>query len=94
MVAAVTGPQNLLMGLLLSCEGGGEGCVNLNDMGQIVPPLQAYYAAGPGQFGGVMAWQFSFDTDGSWAQGVAEVLGLTQGGGGGGARVGSRPPRP
>jgi chitinase len=79
-VAAITGPQKLLMGLLLSCEGGGEGCVNLNDVLQIVPPLQAVY--GPPAFGGVMAWQFSFDNGGSWANGIADVLELTQGGGG------------
>lgn len=79
-VAAITGPEKLLMGLLLSCEDNGEGCVSLDDVVQIVPPLQAVY--GPPAFGGVMAWQFSFDNGGSWANGIADVLELTEGGGG------------
>ena len=78
-VAAITGSEKLLMGLLLSCEDKGEGCVSLDDVVQIVPPLQAVL---PTEFGGVMAWQFSFDNGGSWANGIADVLGLTEGGGG------------
>ena len=65
VITTFTGPQKLLMGVLLS---GGEGVVSLDDMVQnLIPPLKASYGT---EFGGVMAWQFSFDADGSWANGI------------------------
>jgi chitinase len=68
-VAAITGPQKLLMGVLLS---GGEGIPSLNDMvHNVIPSLKATFGA---QFGGVMSWQFSFDQGGSWAKGVGQAL--------------------
>jgi chitinase len=50
-IAGITGPQKLLMGVLLS---GGEGVESLGDMVQnVIPPLQSQFGA---QFGGVMGW--------------------------------------
>jgi len=68
-IAAITGPQKLLMGVLLK---GGTGIVGLPDMVQtIIPQLKGAYGT---QFGGVMTWQFSFDNGGSWAQGISQAL--------------------
>ena len=74
-----SGPQRLLMGVLLSAEGGGEGVESLPDMVQnVITPLQQEYPANPAfpgvQFGGVMAWQFAFDQDGNWASGIWQGL--------------------
>ncbi len=68
-IAAITGPQKLLMGVLLS---GGEGVENLDDMVRnVLPPLEGMYGS---QFGGVMGWQFAFDQNGSWANGIWRSL--------------------
>jgi hypothetical protein len=76
---ATSGPQRLLMGVLLSAEGGGEGVESLPDMVQnVITPLQQEYPPNPAfpgvQFGGVMAWQFAFDQDGTWASGIWQAL--------------------
>jgi chitinase len=71
-IAAITGPQKLLIGALLSTKGGGEGVITLADMVQnVITPLKAAYGA---QFGGVMSWQFSFDQGGNWANGIWQAL--------------------
>ncbi len=71
-VAGITGPQKLLMGVLLSGEGGGEGVESLADMVQnVIPPLETTFGA---QFGGVMAWQYSFAQGGNWANGIWQAL--------------------
>ena len=68
-IANITGPQKLLMGVLLS---GGEGVESLGDMVQnVIPPLQSQFGA---QFGGVMGWQFAFDQGGAWANGIGQAL--------------------
>jgi len=70
-IAAITGPQKLLMGVPLTSEV--EGYIPLEDMIQsVIAPLQADYHQ---NFGGAMGWQFLFDQDGSWANGIGSAIG-------------------
>src|SRR5215469_11422400 len=59
------------MGVPLTSEV--EGYIPLEDMIQsVIAPLQADYHQ---NFGGAMGWQFLFDQDGSWANGIGSAFG-------------------
>jgi chitinase len=63
-------PQKLLVGVPLTSSV--EGYITIDDMVQnVITPLEATFG---GEFGGVMAWQFSFDTDGNWSNGIWQAL--------------------
>ena len=71
-VAAITGPQKLMVGALVAQMGHDEGFLPLDQMvAGVITPLQATF--GP-QFGGVMGWQFAFDQAGAWANGIGQAL--------------------
>ena len=77
MVAEEIGPTKLLMGV--SIDPIDEGFISLDDMTQnVITPLQAQFPPPPQsiEFGGVMTWEFAFDTGGAWANGIAQTLGL------------------
>ena len=77
MVAEEIGPTKLLMGV--SIDPIDEGAITLDDMTQnVITPLQAQFPPTPQsiEFGGVMTWEFAFDTGGAWANGIAQTLGL------------------
>jgi chitinase len=77
MVAGEIGPTKLLMGVSISSKD--EGAMSLADMTQnVIAPLRAQFPATPPstEFGGVMTWEFAFDTGGVWANGIAQALGL------------------
>ena len=77
MVAQEVAPAKLLMGV--SIDPIDEGFISLDDMTQnVITPLQAQFPPTPQsiQFGGVMTWEFAFDTGGAWANGIAQKLGL------------------
>jgi hypothetical protein len=44
----------------------------------VITPLQAKFPPTPQsiEFGGVMTWEFAFDTGGAWVNGIAQTLGL------------------
>jgi chitinase len=76
-VAGLIGPQKLLLGAPLTAnppEGGYiEGYLPLDQMiSDVIAPLTATYGT---QFGGVMGWQFSFDIDGVWGNGIGNAFG-------------------
>ena len=76
MVAEEIGPTKLLMGVSI---GNDEGAISLDDMTQnVITPLQAQFPPTPQsiEFGGVMTWEFAFDIGGTWANGIAQTLGL------------------
>jgi len=76
MVAEEIGPTKLLMGVSI---GNDEGAICLDDMTQnVITPLQAQFPPTPQsiEFGGVMTWEFAFDIGGTWANGIAQTLGL------------------
>jgi chitinase len=73
-IAAITGPEKLLVGALLPNGGsiGSKGIISLDDMVQnVIGPLENEYGD---QFGGFMGWQFAFDQGGSWANGISQAL--------------------
>jgi chitinase len=77
-IANLTGPQKLLMGALINNgnDDPGEGSITVQDMVQnVIPQLQSIY--GSSEVGGVMGWQFSSDTAGTWAPGISSALGST-----------------
>jgi chitinase len=69
-------PQQLLMGVSLDTSpDGDEGAETLTDVVQnVIPTLEAQFGS---QFGGVMAWEFSLDQGGAWANGIAQALGAS-----------------
>jgi chitinase len=76
MVAGEIGPTKLLMGV--SIDPKDEGAITLDDMTQnVIMPLQAQFPPTPQliEFGGVMTWEFAFDSGGAWANGIAQTLG-------------------
>ena len=76
-VAEEIEPTKLLMGV--SIDPIDEGSITLDDMTQnVITPLQAQFPPTPQsiEFGGVMTWEFAFDTGGAWANGIAQTLGL------------------
>jgi chitinase len=76
-VAEEIEPTKLLMGV--SIDPIDEGYITLDDMTQnVIAPLQAKFPPTPQsiEFGGVMTWEFAFDTGGAWANGIAQTLGL------------------
>jgi chitinase len=69
-IAQTTGPQNLMMGATL--DPNTEGYISPDEMvNNVIVPLQAAYGS---QFGGVMGWEFSFDSGGDWASEIAQAL--------------------
>jgi chitinase len=68
--ADTIGAQTLLMGAPLDPATGGY--LQLGEFtGQVIAPLLQTF--GPA-FGGAMGWEFSYDQDGTWAQGIAQAL--------------------
>ena len=66
------GPQKLLLGAPLTADAA-EGYLPLDQMiNDVIAPLTANYGS---QFGGVMGWQFSLDTDGVWGNGIGNAFG-------------------
>jgi chitinase len=66
--------QKMLMGVTI--EPATDGFIGIDDMTQnVIVPLQGLFAEA---FGGVMTWEFAFDTGGAWAKGIAQALGLLQ----------------
>jgi chitinase len=77
MIAEEIGPTKLLMGV--SIDPSDEGAISLDDMTQnVITPLLAQFPPTPqsNEFGGVMTWEFAFDDGGTWANGIAQTLGL------------------
>jgi chitinase len=77
MVAGEIGPTKLLMGV--SIDPQDEGAITLDDMTQnVITPLLAQFPPAPQsmEFGGVMTWEFAFDAGGTWANAIAQTLGL------------------
>jgi chitinase len=77
VVAAVTGPTKALMGVSINAKD--EGAIGLDDMTQnVIQPLAIEFPLPPQSdgFGGVMAWEFAFDSEGAWAYGIGTSLGL------------------
>ena len=71
-IAAITGPQKLMLGALLAEVGHDEGYLPPEQMvANVIAPLQATFVS---QFGGVMGWQFAFDQGGAWANGIGQAL--------------------
>jgi len=71
-VAGLIGPQKLLLGAPLTADAA-EGYLPLDQMiNDVIAPLTAIYGT---QFGGVMGWQFSLDTDGVWGNGIGNAFG-------------------
>ena len=71
-VAGLIGPQKLLLGAPLTADAAG-GYLPLDQMiNNVIAPLTATYGT---QFGGVMGWQFSLDTDGVWGNGIGSAFG-------------------
>jgi chitinase len=69
-------PTKLLMGVSIAHD---EGAITLDDMTQnVIAPLRAQFPPTPQstEFGGVMTWEFASDTGGTWANGIAQALGL------------------
>jgi chitinase len=78
-IAAITGPQKLLVGVTL--DPGTEGYNTLDDMANnVITPLKATFGT---SFGGAMGWEFSLDIedqDGIWGRTIASALGLPSSG--------------
>jgi chitinase len=71
-IARITGPPKLMVGVPVAAAGGQEGSVSLDQMiSEVIVPLKGKW--GP-EFGGVMGWQFSYDQDGAWGQGIGQAL--------------------
>jgi chitinase len=71
-VAGLIGPQKLLLGAPLTADAA-EGYLPLDQMiNDVIAPLTDIYGT---QFGGVMGWQFSLDTDGVWGNGIGNAFG-------------------
>jgi chitinase len=71
-VAGLIGPQKLLLGAPLTADAA-EGYLPLDQMiNDVIAPLTGIYGT---QFGGVMGWQFSLDTDGVWGNGIGNAFG-------------------
>ena len=72
IVGLIGGPQKLLLGAPLRAHAA-EGYLPLDQMiNDVIAPLTATYGS---QFGGVMGWQFSLDTDGVWGNGIGNAFG-------------------
>ena len=64
--------DKLLVGKPLSTSAAGSGYIAPADLvTEVVDPLMAKY---PGQFGGVMGWQYLFDQDGTWGNTIGTAL--------------------
>jgi chitinase len=77
MVADEIGPTKSLMGVSINLKD--EGTVSLADTTQnVIMPLQTQFPPTPQliQFGGLMTWEFAFDSGGAWANAIAQALGL------------------
>jgi len=71
-IAAITGPERLLVGAPVASGATAEGYISLDDMIQdVIKPLQSNFGA---QFGGMMGWQFSHDQAGDWGNGIGAAL--------------------
>jgi len=82
-VAAITGPQKLLVGELVGDparykKDTDEGYIPLDQMiNQVIKPLKAQFGS---QFGGVTGWEFAqdgqptYDREGTWANGIGQAL--------------------
>lgn len=71
-IAAITGPERLLVGAPVASGATSEGFISLDDMIEdVIKPLQSNFGA---QFGGMMGWQFSHDQAGDWGNGIAAAL--------------------
>ena len=72
---ATTGvpPPKLLVGTPLDSHAANSPAYDPLDQftSQVISPLRQKY---PGAFGGVMGWEFSYDHDGAWADGVGLAL--------------------
>jgi chitinase len=75
-IAAITGPQKLLVGVIL--DPNTEGYSTLDDMtNNVIAPLKATFGTA---FGGAMGWEFSLDEEdqgGMWGVKIAGALGLS-----------------
>jgi chitinase len=79
--AGIIGAQKLLTGAPLDPATGGYLPLDEFASQVIAPLLQTFGSA----FGGVMGWEFSYDQDGTWAEGTAHALA---------DRTGTGPPTP
>jgi chitinase len=71
--AGAIGASELLMGVPL--DPAGSGYLPLGQFtSQVIAPLRQAFGSA---FGGVMGWEFSYDQDGTWAEGTAQALGGT-----------------
>jgi len=68
--ARTIGASELLMGVPLDPAGSGYLPLDQFTSQVIAPLLQTFGSA----FGGVMAWEFSYDQNGTWAKGTAQAL--------------------
>ena len=69
-IAGVTGANKLLFGANLY-PGSKSGYLDAPTLvAEVIQPLRAAQSS----FGGVMGWEMSFDTDGSWGATVAQAL--------------------
>ena len=68
--AGITGAAGLLMGVPLDPAGSGYLPLGQFTSQVIAPLLQTFGSA----FGGVMGWEFSYDQDGTWAEGTGQAL--------------------
>lgn len=78
-IAAITGPEKLLVGATLNPTT--EGFIEIDDMiNNVITPLQAIFDSQPNVFGGMMGWQFANDSEfqnGIWGSQIEEALGIT-----------------
>jgi hypothetical protein len=70
MIAGVTAANRLLFGANLY-PGSRSGYLDAPTLvAEVIQPLRTAQSS----FGGVMGWEMSFDTDGSWGATVAQAL--------------------
>jgi hypothetical protein len=63
----------------VSIDPSDEGAISLDATTQnVITPLLTQFppTLQSNEFGGVMTWEFAFDDGGSWANGIAQTLGL------------------
>jgi len=71
-IAETTTAPKLLIGTPVGAGAAGSGYLPLDQFtSQVIGPLRQQH---PGTFGGVMGWEFSYDQDGTWADGVGLAL--------------------
>jgi len=71
-IAETTSASKLLVGTPVGAGAAGSGYLPLDQfMSQVIGQLRQQY---PGAFGGVMGWEFAYDQNATWADGIGLAL--------------------